>query len=158
MRALAVTVASLLLIACPGNQRNEDVSKNAPPQTSTTTSNPQAVPERTSTMNPVSPPTALSTQPIPVAKQQVQVQLMEYEIRLPDTLSPGPVVFHVANAGKVSHSFAIAGNGIDKKLASDLTPGSLADFDFVLRPGTYKAYCPVDGHRGKGMERTLTVK
>ena len=159
MRALAVLIASLLLIGCPGNRRGEDESKNGPPRTSTTTSNPQAVPERSKTMNPITPqPTEISSHVTPAASPEIPVQLTEYAIRIPDQLSAGPVTFHVANAGKVNHNFAVEGNGIDKKLASDLTPGNTAVMDFVLRQGTYRVYCPVDKHRGKGMERTVTVK
>jgi hypothetical protein len=160
MRAFAVFVASLLLIACPGNRRGEHESQNAPTKRSTATVNPQAVPERSKRMNPITPPNTEISGPhvTPAATQQVQVQLTEYEIRLPEKLSTGRHTFHVANAGKLNHNFAIAGNGIDKKLASDLAPGDTADMDFVLRKGTYKMYCPVDQHRGRGMERTVVVK
>ena len=159
MRALAALVASLLLIACPGNHRGEDESQNAPPKTSTTTSNPQAVPERSKTMNPITPQsTALSDHPTPVAAPQIQVQLTEYEIRIPETLPAGRQTFHIANAGKVNHNFAIEGNGIAQKLASDLTRGDTADLGVDLTPGTYVVYCPVDKHRGRGMERRVNVK
>ncbi len=157
MRRLVVLATAVLLMACPGNRRGEDESKNAPPQTSTTTSNPQAVPERSRTMNPITPP-SISGHATPVATQQIQVQLTEYEIRIPQTVPAGFQVFHIANAGKLNHNFAIEGNGVDKKLASDLMRGDTADLEIVLTPGTYTIYCPVDKHRGRGMERTVTVR
>src|SRR5882672_6860002 len=122
MRPLVVLFASLLLIACPGNRRGEDESHNAPPKTSTTTSNPQAVPERSSTMNPITPQsTELPSQRVKaIASPPIEVQLTEYEIRIPETLPAGHQTFHIANAGKLNHNFAIEGNGISKKLASDL--------------------------------------
>src|SRR6266508_2712915 len=139
MRALVVLIAALLLIACPGNRRGEDESQNAPPKTPTTTRNPQAVPEGSTSMNPITPPsTELPGNRVEsVATPPIQVQLTEFEIRMPETLPPGHQTFHIANAGKRNHNFAIEGNGISKKLTSDLTPGNTADFDFVLRPGTY---------------------
>ena len=58
----------------------------------------------------------------------------------------------------LSHNFAIEGNGLSQKLASDLPRGDTTDLSVDLKPGTYTIYCPVDGHRGKGMQRTLTVQ
>jgi len=161
MRALAVLIASLLLIACPGNRRREDESKTALPKTSTTTTNPQTVPERGGkTMIPIAPPAReLPSQRInAAARQLIQVQLIEYEIRIPDTLPAGHQTFHVANAGKMNHNFAIEGNGIATKLPSDLLRGDTADIAVDLTPGTYVVYCPVDKHRGRGMERRVTVR
>jgi len=36
-------------------------------------------------------------------------------------------------------------------------PGTQA-LTWDLKPGTYTIWCPVDGHRAKGMQTTLTVK
>ena len=160
MRALAVLAAAFLLTGCPGNQRGEDAAQTSPPKTTTTTGNPQAAPERSKTMNPITPPsTELPSQRIATAAaQQIQVQLTEYEIRMPDTLTAGNHMFHIANAGKMNHNFAIEGNGTAKKLAADLTRGNTADLSVDLKAGTYVVYCPVDGHRGRGMERSVTVR
>jgi uncharacterized cupredoxin-like copper-binding protein len=140
MRRLALIAVVLLLTGCPGNQRGEDFSKSSPPKTTTTTANPQAMPERTA-----------------AAAPEIQVQLIEYEIRMPDTLAAGPQTFHVANAGKQNHNFAIEGNNLSTKLSSDLTRGGTNDVTIDLKPGTYTVYCPVDKHRGRGMQRTITV-
>lgn len=142
MRRLAFIAAALLLTGCPGNQRGEDFSQSAPPKTktTTTTASPQTMPERTD-----------------AAAPQIQVQLIEYEIRMPDTLAAGPQTFHVANAGKQNHNFAIEGNNVSTKLSSDLTRGGTNEVTIDLKPGTYTVYCPVDKHRGRGMQRTITV-
>ncbi|PYQ48386.1 MAG: hypothetical protein DMF59_16160 [Acidobacteria bacterium] len=110
-------------------------------------------------MNLITPPSReLPSQRIKtVATQQIQVQLTEYEIRLPDTLPAGHQTLHIANAGKLNHNFAIEGNGVSQKLASDLTRGDSTELGIDLKPGTYVVYCPVDKHRGRGMERTITV-
>ena len=40
----------------------------------------------------------------------------------------------------------------------DLQPGDSADLDVDLsEPGEYEIYCPVDDHKGMGMEGTITV-
>ena len=77
---------------------------------------------------------------------------------MPDTLPADHQTFHIANAGKMNHNFAIEGNGVAQKLGSDLTRGDSADLTVDLKAGTYTVYCPVDKHRGRGMERTITVR
>jgi uncharacterized cupredoxin-like copper-binding protein len=145
-----LVVAAIVLTACPGG-RGQDESQTGPSKGSTTTANPQSVPEPSTTMNPG------SVVPI-AAAQPVQVQLTEYEIRMPETLPAGRTNFHIANAGKQNHNFAIEGNSLQMKLSSDLTRGDWAPLTIDLKPGVYTAYCPVDGHRKRGMQRVLTVK
>ena len=39
-----------------------------------------------------------------------------------------------------------------------LKPGEARDLSVNLKPGKYQFYCPVDGHKGKGMTLPLTVE
>ncbi|MBV8546179.1 MAG: hypothetical protein JO088_15660 [Acidobacteria bacterium] len=147
-------IAAVLLAACPGDRRTDE-SRNAPAQTSTTTRNPQAVPENSTAMNPITPPqTPLSSATAPA----IDVQLTEYEIRMPDALTAGPQHFRIANGGKQTHNFVIEGPAISQKLASDLSRGDTTELTVNLPAGSYTVYCPVDGHRGKGMQRTIVVR
>src|SRR5207249_1487724 len=81
------------------------------------------------------------------------------------TLSPstftvtktGTYTFPAVNRGRAEHSLEIGGRGIEKKLESNLQPGQSGDLTVVLTPGTYDMYCPVDGHKAKGMEGTIKV-
>ncbi len=155
MRVSIVLVAALLLIGCPGNQRGEDQSQNSPPKTSTTTANPQAVPEKSIA---APPPNQISGAQTPAASPQIEVQLSEYEIRMPESIAAGTQTFHVVDGGHQNHNFAIEGNGVSQKLVNDLTRGDSADMVVNLKPGRYTVYCPVDKHRARGMERTLTVR
>ena len=160
MRKLPFFAFALLIAACPGDRRT-DVSQSGPAQTSTTTRNPQAVPENSTAMNPVSPPqTSMpSTRAASsAATPTVEVQLTEYEIRMPDSLTAGPQQFRIANGGKEAHNFVIEGPGVSQKLASDLPRGDTTELAANLPAGTYTVYCPVDGHRGKGMRRTIVVR
>ncbi|HEX6177188.1 MAG TPA: hypothetical protein VF057_02425 [Thermoanaerobaculia bacterium] len=93
-----------------------------------------------------------------VATPDQHVQLIEYSIRMPQTLKAGRQSFHVTNDGKEIHNFEVEGNGVHQKLPSDLSRGSSAQMDVDLKPGTYTIYCPVDGHRQKGMELKVTVQ
>ena len=151
MRTLVIL--AVLLVACPGGRQREDESQNSPSKTSTTTANPQAVPENSTAMNPVTTSQAAGAATIPI-----EVQLTEYGIQMPDTISAGVHTFHIANAGKMNHNFAIDGNGVSEKLHEDLSRGNTTNLSIKLAPGTYTIFCPVDGHRGKGMQRTVTVQ
>lgn len=161
MRKLAaLSVAALFIAACPGDRRTDE-SQKPPSKTTTATGNPQAVPENSTAMNPITPPqTSMPSDRVgaTVTAPTVDVQLTEYEIRMADSLTAGPKRFKIANAGKQNHNFVIEGPGLSQKLASDLTRGDTAELAVTLTPGSYTVYCPVDGHRERGMERTLTVQ
>jgi uncharacterized cupredoxin-like copper-binding protein len=159
-RGFFVAAAALLIAACPGDRRTDE-SQNSPAQTSTTTRNPQAIPENSTAMNPVTPPQTSrpSTRAGGTATSPtVDVQLTEYEIRMPDSLAAGPQRFRIINSGKETHNFVIEDAGVSQKLASDLTRGDTAELMVNLPAGSYTVYCPVDGHRGKGMQRTIVVR
>jgi uncharacterized cupredoxin-like copper-binding protein len=159
-KIVAVSIAALFLAACPGDRRTDE-SQRPPAKMSTATGNPQAVPENSTAMNPITPPqTSMPSDRVggTASAPTIDVQLTEYEIRIPDTLTAGPQRFKIANAGKQNHNFVIEGPGLSQKLASDLTRGDTAELAVTLRPGSYTVYCPVDGHRGRGMQRTVTVR
>ena len=109
-------------------------------------------------MNPVIPPDRDSpgNAPTPAPPTQ-EVHLIEYAIHMPDTLPAGRVAFNVENGGKETHAFEIEGNGIEAK-TNELSRGNTASLEVDLKPGTYTIYCPVDGHKDKGMKKTITVK
>jgi plastocyanin len=153
-RAAAVCIAAILIGGCPGDRRTDE-SRTGPAKTSTTTGNPQAVPENSTAMNPITPPAAHGGA---ASGQIVDVQLTEYEIRMPEVLHAGKQTFKIANGGKETHNFVIEGAGESQKLASDLSRGDTAEMTVNLNPGTYTVYCPMDGHRGKGMQRTFVVR
>ena len=110
-------------------------------------------------MNPVTPPgTELPTQRAGAATvASPEVQLQEYEIRMEPTLPAGRQTLALANSGREDHGFEIEGNGLHVQ-SPTLKRGDRATLDVDLKPGTYEVYCPVDGHKGKGMRRTITVR
>lgn len=136
---LLVPFAALaMLAACPGG-KPEDESKTGPKQVTAT----------------VAPPSA---HPAAAEGAPIEVDLLEYQIRMPDTVAAGHQVFSIINHGKENHSFRIKGDGIDVGLTEPLARGDTGQITISLAPGTYTISCPVDGHAGKGMTRTLTVK
>jgi plastocyanin len=155
MRGAFIIVAAVLIAGCPGNQP-EDSSQHSEPRNSTAAQNPQAVPEK-SGVTPAQ--TELPGSRIGgVASPTVEVQLTEYGIQMPDTLQAGTVRLHIANAGKETHNFVIEGPGVQTKLSSDLMRGNTAEITATFQKGTYTIYCPIDGHRDKGMSKTVVVR
>ena len=92
------------------------------------------------------------------AKGPVEVKLTEYKIEMPATVSAGATTFKVTNTGEETHGFEIEGNGIEKALKPRLKKGESGSLQVDLKPGTYEVYCPVLGHKRRGMTLNLTVK
>jgi uncharacterized cupredoxin-like copper-binding protein len=92
------------------------------------------------------------------AKGSVEVKLTEYKIEMPSLIGTGATTFDVTNAGDETHGFEIEGNGIKKALTPRLKKGESGSLLVDLKPGTYKVYCPVIGHKWHGMSLDLTVK
>jgi uncharacterized cupredoxin-like copper-binding protein len=92
------------------------------------------------------------------AKGAVEVKLTEYKIEMPASVSAGATTFKVTNTGAETHGFEIEGNGIEIALKPRLKKGESGSLQVDLKPGTYKVYCPVLGHKRRGMALDLTVK
>jgi len=87
----------------------------------------------------------------------VDVRLTEYKIEMPTTLAAGRTTFNITNEGKEKHTFEIKGQGIDKRLGSDLKSGERGTLQADLKPGNYTVNCPVANHDEKGMKMQVTV-
>jgi uncharacterized cupredoxin-like copper-binding protein len=83
----------------------------------------------------------------------------EYRLRPRKILIPrfGYYAFKGVNDGTVAHALEITGPGVQAK-TGNIEPGDSAQFAVLFkRTGTYKLFCPVDGHRAKGMQATVRV-
>jgi hypothetical protein len=91
--------------------------------------------------------------PIPI----VEVRLTEFTIQMPPTVPIGRVTFSVTNDGTMEHNFEIEGQGIEERFDTNLKPGELRSLQVDLAAGTYTVYCPVEDHKGRGMQLELKV-
>jgi uncharacterized cupredoxin-like copper-binding protein len=91
--------------------------------------------------------------------QTVSVGETEYQLDPSDpSVKAGTVTFDVSNDGKVTHSLEVEGPNGNQSLAQDLNPGDSGKLTVDLgKPGKYTFFCPIDNHRGMGMEGTITV-
>lgn len=87
----------------------------------------------------------------------IEVELISYEIRMPESIPAGPTEFVVTNIGDIEHNFEIEGQGIEREFEENLQPGETQTMQVDLEPGEYHVYCPVGNHAAQGMELTLTV-
>jgi plastocyanin len=79
-------------------------------------------------------------------------------------LSPGTLDVHntgvatvtVKNEGATAHALVIEGPAGETKTGT-IPPGRTATLKADLKPGTYQMYCPIDGHRDKGMKGQVKV-
>ena len=98
----------------------------------------------------------------PAGPAKFDIGLNEYAIAIENqpavagVMKAGDFVFHVTNHGTMEHGLEIEGAGAENKLV--LKPGDARDLSVNLKPGKYQFYCPVDGHKGKGMTLPLTVE
>ncbi len=92
---------------------------------------------------------------------QQTISISEKEFSLtPSTVTvdkSGTVAFKVTNDGQLTHGFEVEGNGVEQEIGS-IAPGESATLKVALsKDGSYEMYCPIDGHRGKGMEGSVHV-
>jgi uncharacterized cupredoxin-like copper-binding protein len=58
----------------------------------------------------------------------------------------------------LSHNVTVASSSGEVLGATPTFTGGSRTLSLTLKPGTYKFYCTVPGHRAAGMEGTLTVQ
>jgi len=72
----------------------------------------------------------------------------------------GKVTLTLRNTGKFKHALSIEHGGANHKDVKSKTvqPGKTVKFTVTIKAGHYEIYCPIDGHKSKGMEGTLIVR
>lgn len=91
-------------------------------------------------------------------EQRIEVTLDDFVIEMPDTIPSGLLVFEVTNRGTNEHSFEVEGQGVHQALSAPANPGDSMELTVELDPGTYRIYCPVEGHAERGMETSVLVQ
>ena len=90
--------------------------------------------------------------------QTIIVTMTEFAFALDQPPNgPGDYVFHAVNAGKYPHAVELDGAGVSDQKSSTVQPGGSTDLVATLQAGDLDMYCPVDGHRARGMETHFTI-
>jgi uncharacterized cupredoxin-like copper-binding protein len=101
-----------------------------------------------------------STAAATTARPATTVNVVESEFALKLSLtrfSPGRYIFMARNVGRAPHALEIDGPGVKDRKTKTLSGGGSAGLAVTLQKGKYELYCPVDGHRAKGMQLEITV-
>jgi plastocyanin len=75
-----------------------------------------------------------------------------------ESAKAGKVTVDFTNESPVPHDVAIESEGGETVGQTEVISEGSDSTTVTLKPGTYKYYCTVPGHRQAGMEGTLTVK
>ncbi|HWJ45564.1 MAG TPA: cupredoxin domain-containing protein [Gaiellaceae bacterium] len=91
-------------------------------------------------------------------EQTVELTASEYAFDPSDVSldAGGSVTFRVTNDGDETHALEVEGNGVEEE-TEEIAPGETGEVTVDLQAGEYEFYCPVDGHKDKGMEGSLVV-
>ena len=89
------------------------------------------------------------------------VTIRESEFKLnptnPKVAAGSAVPFKVQNAGTIPHALEVKGPKGEARVQA-IQPGSSATLKVDLsKPGMYQFYCPIDGHRKRGMAGQVIV-
>ena len=74
------------------------------------------------------------------------------------TAKAGTVTIGFTNAASLAHNLSIESSSGSQVGATPTFEGGTKTLTVSLKPGTYKFFCSVPGHRQAGMEGTLTVQ
>jgi plastocyanin len=74
------------------------------------------------------------------------------------TAKAGKVSINFTNMATLEHNLTVASTSGAVVGATPTFHGGSKTLSLSLKPGTYKFYCSVPGHRAAGMEGTLTVQ
>jgi plastocyanin len=123
--------------------------------TSSSASTPYGAPATTATTSstpatPATPAGALSLAANPEGQLKYETTSL--------TAKAGTVSIDFTNMSPLGHNMTVASSSGSVVGATPTFSGASKTLVLNLKPGTYKFYCSVPGHRQAGMEGTLTVK
>jgi plastocyanin len=149
LTSLLLAVGVLALAGC-GSSSNGGASSPTTGSTATTTVSGSSTSTATSTTSSTTPSGALSLAANP------EGQLAYNKTSL--TASAGKVSVDFTNMAPLDHNMTIESAAHKILGATPTFAGGSKVLTLDLKPGTYKFFCSVPGHRMAGMEGTLTVK
>ena len=151
LSALTLAVGLLALAGCGGSSNSTSSSASTPTSAAET---------------PTTSSSAASSTPAPASSEGAEQTLSlaansEGQLKYNTTslsAKAGKVSIDFTNMAPLGHNVTIASSSGAVVGATPTFQGGSKTVSLNLKPGTYKFYCSVPGHRMAGMEGTLTVK
>jgi plastocyanin len=137
--ALSVLAASLIAAGCGSSSSSTSSSASAPAATPTT---------------PATGGTSAGSKVSLEANPEGQLKYNTASL----TAKAGAVTIDFKNTASLSHNVTVASSTGSVLGATPTFEGGSKTLSLILKPGLYKFYCTVPGHRQAGMEGTLTVQ
>ncbi len=143
---LAVAAGLLVLAGCGSSSSSS--SSDSTPTTAATPTATSSTPATATT--PASGGSALSLEANPEGQLKYDTTSL--------TAKAGKVSIAFTNMSPLGHNVTVASASGTVEGATPTFQGGSKTLSLNLKPGTYKFYCTVPGHRMAGMEGTLTVQ
>jgi plastocyanin len=149
--ALTLAIGLLALAGCGSSSSNTSSSASTPTSAAAT---------------PTTSSAAASSTPAPAAAgggQSLSLEAnsegqLKYNTTSLTAAKAGAVSIAFTNMASLGHNVTVASSSGAVVGATPTFSGGEKTLSLNLKPGTYKFYCSVPGHRMAGMEGTLTVK
>ena len=145
---LALAAGVLALAGCGGSKSTS--SSESTPATPTTTPATTAPATTSSTAAPSTASSSLSLAANPEGQLKYSTSSL--------TATAGKVSIAFTNMSPLEHNVTVESASHAVVGATPTFKGESKTLTLTLKPGTYKFYCSVPGHRMAGMEGTLVVK
>jgi plastocyanin len=147
---LALAAALLALAGCGS-------SSSSSSSTAASTSTPAETTPTTSSASTSTPAPAASGGSSSVKLEANPEGQLEYNTKSLSAKA-GKVSVDFTNSSSLPHNVTIESSSGEKVGATPTFSGGSKSLSVNLKPGTYKFFCSVPGHRQAGMEGTLTVQ
>jgi plastocyanin len=147
---LVFAVGMLALAGCGSSKETSSSASTPAASTPTTTSATTPTSSTTSTTSATSPSGALSL----AANSEGQLKYDASSL----TAKAGKVSIDFTNMAPIEHNVTVESASHAILGATPTFNGGSKTLTLTLKPGTYKFFCSVPGHRMAGMEGTLVVK
>jgi plastocyanin len=151
--ALTLAVGLLALAGCGGGGSSNSTSSSTTASTSAAATQTTSSSAASSTPAPASSEGAGQTLSL-AANPEGQLKYDKTSL----TAKAGKVSIDFTNMAPLGHNVTIESSAGKVLGATPTFQGGAKTLSLNLKPGTYKFYCSVPGHRMAGMEGTLTVK
>jgi uncharacterized cupredoxin-like copper-binding protein len=145
--SIALVVGALAVAGCGGSKSTSSSALSSPTATTTTTSSSTAGSESQSSGGAGG---ALSLS----ANSEGQLAYSTTSL----SAKAGKVTIAFSNSAPLAHNLTVQSPSGSVIAATPTFQGGSKTLSLNLKPGTYKFYCTVPGHRQAGMEGTLTVQ
>lgn len=146
----ALTIGLLALAGCGSSSKNSSTQSTTTPTAST----PAVTSESTASSSSSTPSSSASSNLSLEANKEGQLAYNTKSL----TASAGKVSITMTNMSPLEHNVTVESSSGQVLGATPTFEGGSKTLTLDLKPGTYKFFCSVPGHRQAGMEGTLTVK